>query len=123
MALKKETENFVDYIPKHNALYEWRTNDQGLVEVKVHNKGIFNRIAQLLFRRPKYSYIELEGVGTFIWNQIDGVRNVYEIGQIVKAQYGEKAEPLYERLSTYVKSLHNMCFIVYVNKQNKEKEH
>lgn len=113
---KKKADNFVDYIPKHNALYEYRTNEKGLVEVKVRNRGMFNRIAQLVFKRPKVSWIELPGMGTFIWNQIDGKRSVYEIGQLLSAEYGQEAEPLYERLCAFVKSLHNNCFIVYVNK-------
>jgi hypothetical protein len=114
---RKKADNFLDYIPKHNTLYEYRTNDKGLVEVKVVNKGMFNRIAQIFFKRPKISWIELPGMGSFIWNQIDGKRNVYEIGQLLSAAYGKKAEPLYERLCTFIKSLHNSCFIVYENKK------
>ena len=113
---KKKADNFLDYIPKHNSLYEYRTNEKGMIEVKIVNKGLFNRIAQIFFKRPKVSWIELPGMGTFIWNQIDGTRSVYEIGQLLKKEYGQEAEPLYERLCTYIKSLHNSCFIVYVNK-------
>lgn len=114
---KKKADNFLDYIPKHNALYEYRTNDGGQIEIQVHHKGLFNRIAQIFFKRPKISWIELPGMGTFIWNQIDGNRNVYEIGQLLKEAYGQEAEPLYERLCTFIKSLHNNCYIVYENKK------
>lgn len=114
---KKKADNFLDYIPKHNSLYEYRTNENGMIEVGMTNRGLFNRIAQILFKRPKVSWIELEGMGTFIWNQIDGKRNVYEIGKLVKEKYGQEAEPLYERLCTYIKTLHSSCFIIYVNKQ------
>ena len=115
---KKNKDNFLDYIPKHNSLYEYHTNEKGNIEIKMVNKGLFNRIAQIFFKRPKVSWIELPGMGTFIWNQIDGKRNVYEIGQLLKNEYGQEAEPLYERLCTYIKSLHNSCFIVYVNLQS-----
>ena len=114
---KKKADNFLDYIPKHNSLYEYRTNEKGMIEVGMLNRGLFNRIAQIFFKRPKISWIELEGMGSFIWNQIDGKRNVYEIGKLVKEKYGQEAEPLYERLSTYIKILHNSCFIVYENKK------
>ena len=112
----KNSENFLDYIPKHNARFEWAINDKGNVEVCVKNTGLFNRIAQIFFKRPKTSNIELEGMGTFIWKQIDGQRSVYEIGKLVKDEFGKSAEPLYERLSVYIKTLHNNEFIVYVNK-------
>jgi hypothetical protein len=45
---------------------------------------------------------------------------VYEIGQRVKEQFGDKAEPLYERLSTYIKILHENKFVVYMNKIKKK---
>ena len=32
-------ENYLDYVPKHNSLFEFRDNKKGHVEIKVHNKG------------------------------------------------------------------------------------
>ena len=67
--MKKKADNFVDYIPKHNSLYEYRENEQGNIEVKMINRGLFNRIAQIFFRRPKVSWIELTG---FFCMETDG---------------------------------------------------
>ena len=52
---KKNKDNFLDYIPKHNSLFEYRTNENGQIEIKMVNKGLFNRIAQIFFKRPKVS--------------------------------------------------------------------
>ena len=117
--IKGESLSYLDYVPKHNSLFECRENKKGHVEVKVHNKGIFNRIAQLIARKPRYSYIELDDFGTFVWHSIDGVRSIYDIGQLVKEHFGDKAEPLYERLCYFIKLLHKNQFIVYMNKINK----
>lgn len=114
--MKKEQDNFLDYIPKHNKLYPFKIDDVGIVEIEVQNKGLFNRIAQIFFRKPKVSYIKLEEMGSYIWQQIDGNRTVYDIGILLKEQFGEKCEPLYERLSVYIKTLHNNEYIVYQNK-------
>ena len=114
--MAKQKDNYLDYVPKHNSLFEFRDNKKGHVEIKVHNKGLFNRIAQLIAKKPKYSYIELDEFGTYIWRQIDGVRSIYDIGQLVKQHFGEKAEPLYERLCQFTKILHKNKFIVYTNK-------
>ena len=92
--MAKQQENFLDYIPKHNSLFEYHENEAGNIEVKVHNKGIFNKIAQVVAKRPKYSNIELDAFGSFIWRQMDGCRSIYEIGELVKAEFGDKAEPL-----------------------------
>ena len=118
--IAKQKDNYLDYVPKHNSLFECRENKKGHVEVKVHNKGIFNRIAQLIARKPRYSYIELDDFGTFVWHSIDGVRSIYDIGQLVKEHFGDKAEPLYERLCYFIKLLHKNQFIVYMNKINKQ---
>ena len=117
--MAKQKDNYLDYVPKHNSLFECRENKKGHVEVKVHNKGIFNRIAQLIARKPRYSYIELDDFGTFVWHSIDGVRSIYDIGQLVKEHFGDKAEPLYERLCYFIKMLHKNQFIVYMNKINR----
>ena len=117
--MAKKKENFLDYIPKHNSLFTWDKTKDELVTIKVHNKGLFNKIAQIFFKKPKYSYIHLEEFGSFIWEQIDGVKTIYEIGQAVKQKFGSKAEPLYERLSKYIATLRNNGYIVYVNKMKK----
>ena len=114
--MAKKKENYLDYVPKHNSRYEWSKNENGNVVIRVHNTGLFNRIAQVLFKRPKYSNIELDEFGSFVWEQLDGVRNVYEIGILVKEHFGKKAEPLYERLAKFITILRNNGYIVYVNK-------
>lgn len=113
--MKKQKENYLDYIPKRNSLMEYQENEKGHIEIQVKNKGLFNRIAQIFFKRPKVSRIELDDMGTFIWNNLDGQRSIYELGKAVSEQFGPKAEPLYERLAAYMKSLHENKFIVYVN--------
>ena len=52
---KKQKANYLDYIPKQNVLFPYRENEKGNVEIARKNRGLFNRIAQLFFRRPKVS--------------------------------------------------------------------
>lgn len=109
-------ENYLDYIPKHNSLYPYSKNENNRIEVTVQNKGLFNRIAQLIFRKPKYSKIELDDFGSFVWEQMNGERSIYEISMLIKEEFGEKAEPLFERATTFFQILRRNSFIVYVNK-------
>ena len=83
---KKKQENFLDYVPKRNKLYEWDWNQKKHVEIAVVNRGLFNRIAQILFRKPKVSKIELDELGSFIWQEMDGARTVYELGEAVRTK-------------------------------------
>lgn len=109
-------ENYLDYIPKRNSRYAYRLNHKGHVEIIVENRGALNRLMQLLLKKPRISYIELEEMGSFIWREMDGVKSVYELALLEREKFGEKAEPVCERLSTYLKVLRDCGYIVYVNK-------
>lgn len=115
--MAKKEENYLDYIPKHNSRFPYSKKENGRIEVRVKNIGLFNRIAQIIFRRPKYSYIELDDFGSFVWEQIDGKRTIYEIGTFVKERFGKEAEPLFERLTKYFHVLRKNSFILYLNKK------
>ena len=113
--MAKQKENFLDYTPRRNANLPWRKKGT-LVEVDVEHKGFINKIAQKFFHRPRISHIALDEFGSFIWPLLDGTQSVEQIGRLVKDHFGKKAEPLYERLCSYLKTLHREGFIVYENK-------
>lgn len=117
----KNKENYLDYIPRHNSLHETFKNKDGHIVIKVKNRGLYNRIAQLFFKRPTFSNIELDDFGSFVWECIDGNTSIYKIGSPVKEKFGEKAEPLYPRLTQFIKTLHNNGYIVYANKIKNKK--
>lgn len=108
-----ESKNYLDYIPSHTGL-KYETDTDGTVTLFVENKGLFNKIAQLLFKKPKTSQIHLEYMGSFIWPLIDGKRTIYDIALLVKEQYGDKAEPLYNRLVQYMRNLEDYGFITMI---------
>ena len=107
----KNNNNFLDYVYRINDELTWTLSESGEVIVDMENKGFTNRIAQKLFKKPKVSHITLEGIGSFIFTCIDGKRTVYDIGQMVQDKYKDEANPLYERLSVYIKQLDNLGFI------------
>jgi hypothetical protein len=51
-------------------------------------------------------------MGNFIWPLIDGKRTVGDIALLVKAEFGDKAEPLYNRLVVYMRNLEMYHFVV-----------
>lgn len=112
--MKKKKENYLDYIPKHNILFPYEKKDNGRVEVRMTNRGLLKKLTQILLKKPKYTYIELDEFGSFVWEQIDGERSIYEIGKKVRERFGEKAEPLYERLAKYMQILRRNEFILFI---------
>jgi len=106
-----KSNNYLDYVYNIKEGLVWTVDDEGLVTVDMENKGFTNRLAQKFFGKPAVSHIKLEGMGSFIFQCIDGKRSVYDIGQLVHEKFKEEAEPLYERLSVYMKHLENVKFI------------
>lgn len=106
----KNNKNFLENKPKKNPDINWTVKD-GKVTLEIENKGFFNRIAQKLFKKPKISYIHLDETGSFIWPLIDGETDITDLGKRLKENFGEKAEPLYERLSKYIKILESYGFV------------
>lgn len=113
----RQKKNFMDFIPVCNPAYSWDADKKGIVTVHVVNQGLYNRIAQKIFQRPKVSHIALDKYGSFVWRQMDGIRNVYDIAQLVSEQFGKDAEPVVERLVKYIQILYQNKFIGYVKQK------
>ncbi len=113
MMKNKAKDNYLEKIPCHKEGLAWSKNENGEVTIEIENKGLFNRIFQLLLKKPKITYIHLEEMGSFIWPLIDGQTDIIKIGEKVKENFGEKAEPLYPRLVKYFEALQNCKFIYF----------
>ncbi len=105
-------DNYLDHIPLRSD-NKWETDRDGNVTIFVENKGVFNKIAQALLKKPKVSQIHLEQFGSYIFPLIDGEKSIYEIGQLVGEHFGDAAEPLYPRITQYFKMLSDYGFIEY----------
>ena len=113
MKKKINNENYLERKPIGKNGLNWSKDDEGNVTLEMENKGAANRIMQKLIKKPKISYIHLDEMGSFIWPLMDGERDILEIGRLVEEHFGEKANPLYERLSQYFKTLEKYNFIEY----------
>ena len=107
--------NYLEKIPCKKEGLGWSQDEKGAIVLEVQNRGIANRIAQKLLKKPKISYIHLEEFGSFVWLAIDGKRDITAIGGLVHERFGEKAEPLYGRLAQYFKTLESYGFVTFIN--------
>ena len=112
---KKHQENYLDYVPVISPKNSWDVKD-GTVTIHMVHRGFYAWIAQKVFQRPRVSHIDLDAMGSFIFPLIDGKRTVGDIAELVKAEFGKDAEPLYERLAKYMQILRNNGFIYYAGK-------
>lgn len=103
-------ENYLDKKPMLNSNIGYKIKD-GIVILEIENKGITNRIFQKLFNKPKISYIHLDELGSFSIMVADGKKSIFEIGKEVYEKFGDKADPLYERLSKFFQIMDSYSFI------------
>lgn len=116
MKQKKLPENYLEYIPSIPLHIQWEADENSIVTLAVENKGVMNRIAQKLFRKPKISYIHLDEFGSFVWQLIDGESTISQMGETVKNRFREAAEPLYPRLAKYFSILESYGFVAFEKK-------
>lgn len=110
--MKNKEQNYLDKIPVRHSGINWTAED-GAVTLEIENKGVFNKIAQKLLKKPKISYVHLDEIGSFVWPLLDGKTDILKLGEKVKEHFGEKAEPLYPRLASYFQILDSYKFITF----------
>ena len=113
--MAKKGENFLDYIPAVSPRHTWSA-EECKVTIHMEHRGLYPWIAQKFFKRHRISHIALDEMGSYIYPLIDGQRTVEDLAQLVHQEFGEKADPLYDRLVKYMQILHNNGFIYYVKK-------
>ncbi|QXM05232.1 PqqD family protein [Crassaminicella indica] len=107
----KKNDNYLELVPSKNKNQKWKINDDGFVQLIIPREGFLDKIVRFFFKTPKVMRIDLDAHGSCVWKAIDGNRNIEQIGEIIKREFGEEAEPLYERLGTYINILRNNKFI------------
>lgn len=115
MSKKHDELEYAAQIPQRVDTIAHSVNKDGIVTLKKENRGFFNRLAQKLFGRPRYSYIHLDEHGSFVWLAIDGEKSIGDIAQKLHERFGEAAEPLHERLSKYICILEDCGFVYRKN--------
>lgn len=106
-----KNDNYLCAVYLKNQDLPWSEDENGIVTVERENKKIADRVLQFLIKKPAVSHIALDEIGSFVWRATDGETDILTIGEYVKKRFGEKAEPLYERLAFYFKSLEDCGFV------------
>ena len=105
--------NYLENIPVRADGLKWETDNAGLVTLYVHNTGFMKKLTQKFLGKPEYTQVHLDENGSFVWPLIDGEKSILELGDPVKAHFGEKAEPLYPRLAKFFQILESYGFISF----------
>ncbi len=109
---EKQQINLLELIPVKNL--DWEKQDDGIIVLlkpKFKHPFLKKHVLSRL-KRPFYR-VKLDDVGSFIWEQCDGKTPVKHVAQSLKEEFGEKIEPLHDRLALFLQHLERNHFIVF----------
>ena len=109
---KEEPEpvNLLTLVPEKNT--RWEENENGkisLLKPRFKTKWLQQKLSKWM-KHPDYK-IHLDDVGSFVWKNIDGIQTVEQIGEKLREEFGEKVEPVYDRLGQFLGILDRNQFI------------
>ena len=106
--------NLLDLIPMR--IIDYEVDDENMVTIfaprfknRLLRKWLMPRI-----KRP-YVKVRLDDIGSSVWLNCDGRRNVKEIAVIIREKFEERIEPCYDRLGMFFQQLDRARFICYTN--------
>jgi len=114
---KQNTEvNLWELIPVRK--FEFEKSENELVTILIP-KFTNKFLVQYLMPRLKYQFIKikLDEIGSAVWNEIDGKKKVGEIADILEKKFGEKIQPIEERLSKFFTQLKLHQFIDFIKEE------
>ena len=88
----------------------YKIDDNGIVTVlEKQDHKIQKFFRKLRFKIPLYKEITLDEISSEVFTQIDGIKTVKEIGEYLEVKFGDKVNPLYERLLVFLNHIYVNC--------------
>jgi hypothetical protein len=105
--------NLLDMTPRREAT--WEEDEAGLVTLVRERPAIrgprsLGRWISYMMAPPR---IRLDEVGSYAWLQMSGSLDVRELALLVRAEFGERVEPVYPRLGQLIRLLQRERFVAY----------
>jgi len=108
-----KNEEYIKLIPKRICEHEVKNE---IVTVSYFKKSTF--IEKIFFQKlvNKPYKIDLDEIGSFIWEQINASLNIEEIVKLAKEKFGEQIEPAENRVIQFMKQMHSTKLIMLFEK-------
>lgn len=113
----KTNEDVLSIVFKISDGTQYEVSEVGIVTVlEKQDHKIQNFFRKLKFKIPMYKKIELDEYSSAVFLAIDGKQTVEEIGKVLEDKFGDKVNPLYERLLVFLNHIEaNLKYIEQVN--------
>ncbi len=109
------------------------TDFKFVVPIKNCEYELNNKLVTVLFKKEKPSILEklifrnrvgkpykidLDEIGSFIWELCDGTKNIEQITKLSFEHFGERIKPVNERVELFIKQLHKNKLISLYEKKD-----
>jgi len=118
MLAKKRVKNIMEFIPIRRDNIEWIKLENKKIRLIFHRKRLIDKILIFMFNAPERLKIDLDELGSRVWELCDGKNNIYDISVKIREEFGEKAAPVEERLLKFISILRNNNFIYLKEKES-----
>jgi hypothetical protein len=110
-------EDVLNIIYKVTDKFEYEVDEENIVTILEKQDHKFQKFfRKLKLRIPEYKKTSLDEYGSCVFLQIDGKKTVKDIGESLEVKYGDKVQPLYERLLLFLNHIDVNCN--YIEKIN-----
>lgn len=111
---KKIEVNLLNLVPARVIDYE--VDDCEIVTLLAprFRNWLLKKLLEPRLKRPKLK-VKLDDIGSCVWLNCDGNRNVRNIAEILRGRFEDGIEPRYERLADFFQQLERARFICFLN--------
>ena len=105
-------EDMLSFIPE-KAEYEWETDEQGLVHIKVPKfEGKLGTTLCRVLQKDEMFTANLDVVGSFVWKQCDGRTSVKEILDRLQKKFPDE-EHIDQRLFLFLRQMRQLRYLLF----------
>jgi hypothetical protein len=94
--------NLLDMVPVRHFTHQ--LNDDRVVVLIPKYRSRWLGWLQKRLKRPYYR-LRLDDVGSMVWLSCDGEKTVADIGDLLQKHFGQKVEPVWDRLGLFVQQM------------------
>ena len=103
-------EEMLQFVPQRLD-FEWSTNDEGLVEIKVPKfYSNFGKSFCKFIRKDENITAKMDKIGTTVWKKCDSKNNVKDILELLKKKF-PKEENIDQRLFLFLQQMQSLNYI------------
>ena len=108
---EKPEENFLLYRPLRK-IEQWEVNDEKVKLFFHHNKPV-EKFMRWLIKKSKVSDIELDEMGSMVWQLCDGTKTVYDIALAMMERFNDTEQNSIDRLIMFLRYLSRRGWITF----------